>query len=122
MSSVKPHKKTAMSVSIRGCVRGIGFRESLQEAAWELGVAGSVKFTFAGVSAFLQGDPVMVEALLHKIEALPVARLHLRVRHVSPTPGLRGFRIIPSGLGTELQEGFGRVTSAFRGTDLGGLA
>ena len=122
MSSAKSRKKTAMRVSIGGCVRGVGFREYVQEAAWELGVAGFVKFTVAGVSAFLQGDPVRVEALLQKIEALPVARLHLRVRHAPATPGLRGFRIVSSGLGTELQEGFGRVTSAMKGTDLRGPA
>ncbi|MDG6991350.1 MAG: acylphosphatase [Nitrososphaerota archaeon] len=121
MSSAKSRKKTAMTVSFSGHVQGVGFREFVQEAAWELGVAGSVKFTIAGVSAFLQGDPDKVEALLQKMEGLPLARLRLRVRHAMPKPRLRGFRVIPSGFARELQEGFGRVSCAMRGTDLRGL-
>ncbi len=117
-----PTGTTAVNVTVKGNVTGVGFREYVREAAWESGLVGHIKFTTGGASAFIQGDPSGAESLLSKIRRAPLAVSEVRVRHARVRPRERGFRIIPSGLGEEFREGFETCVSSMRGEDLRSLA
>jgi len=79
-------------------VQGVGFRPFVFRLAGELGLAGSVRNTAAGVVVEVEGERARVEEFARRLtgEAPPLARIaSVEMREVAPTGGT-GFRIIES--------------------------
>ncbi|MFI6349153.1 carbamoyltransferase HypF [Streptomyces sp. NPDC050560] len=85
-------------VTVRGVVQGVGFRPFVHRLAGELGLAGNVGNTGAGVRAEVEGAPDAVAAFCTRIaaDAPPLAQVH-SVAHEPLDPcGEREFTIVPS--------------------------
>lgn len=93
--------ETTVHLAIRGCVQGVGFRESLRAEAVRLGVCGWVRNRSDGsVEAIVQGSPDGVAALTAWAHQGPAAARVLQVTASAPPPGLdrryAGFERLPS--------------------------
>jgi len=83
---------------VTGTVQGVGFRPFVFRLAGELGLAGSVRNTAAGVVIELEGERARVDEFARRLEAEapPLARIaSVASREVEPV-GEVGFRIIES--------------------------
>jgi len=91
-------KMVRHEIRVTGTVQGVGFRPFVFRLAGELGLAGSVRNTSAGVVIEVEGERARVEAFARRLtsEAPPLARIaSVESREVEPT-GEAGFRIIES--------------------------
>ncbi len=85
-------------ITVRGTVQGVGFRPFVHRLSTELGLAGSVRNTAAGVIVEVEGEADALDrfvGLLAK-QAPPLSRVSsVEAREVEPT-GATGFTIIES--------------------------
>jgi len=89
---------TRCEAQVKGTVQGVGFRPFVFRLAEELGLAGSVRNTAAGVVIEVEGERGKVEEFGRRLEAEapPLARItSVETRELEPT-GEMGFRIIES--------------------------
>jgi hydrogenase maturation protein HypF len=90
-------------IEVAGIVQGVGFRPYVYRLARELGLAGVISNTAAGVAIEVEGPAASVETFLHRLprELPPLARItSLAVRDL-PCDHDAEFRILPSRLGAE---------------------
>jgi hydrogenase maturation protein HypF len=69
LPKVQPSTTTRLRVSVRGAVQGVGFRPFIYRLANELGLAGWVNNSSAGVMAEVEGARHAVENFLVRIES-----------------------------------------------------
>ncbi len=89
----------ARRIIVRGRVQGVGFRYSMVDAAYSLGVDGWVRNRGDGsVEAFVQGDPPIVERMVTWCRhGPPGARVSaVDVDAGTPDPALSGFATHPT--------------------------
>ena len=89
---------TRLEIRAAGTVQGVGFRPFVYRLATELGLAGSVRNTPAGVVIDVEGEEEHVAEFQRRLrdDAPPLARISsLTTRELEPT-GEPGFRIIES--------------------------
>jgi len=90
-------------IEVAGIVQGVGFRPYVYRLARELGLAGLISNTAAGVAMEVEGPAASVETFLRRLprELPPLARItSLAVRDLSCDHDTE-FRILPSRLGAE---------------------
>jgi hydrogenase maturation protein HypF len=90
-------------LEVSGIVQGVGFRPYVYRLASELGLAGSIVNTSAGVTIDVEGPPRAVEAFLNRLpaELPPLARITgLAVQDLTCNHD-REFRILASRVGEE---------------------
>jgi hydrogenase maturation protein HypF len=90
-------------IEVAGIVQGVGFRPYVYRLARELGLAGLISNTAAGVAIEVEGPASAVETFLDRLphELPPLARItSLAVRDL-PCDHDAEFRILPSRLGEE---------------------
>jgi hydrogenase maturation protein HypF len=90
-------------IEVAGIVQGVGFRPYVYRLSRELGLAGLISNTAAGVAIEVEGPAAAVETFLHRLprELPPLARItSLAVRDL-PCDHDAEFRILPSRLGEE---------------------
>ncbi len=88
---------------VQGVVQGVGFRPFVYNLARELGLAGYVANTAAGVDLTVQGPGRAVEAFFARLssEPPPLARINELDRREEPAQAdLAGFAILESAAGT----------------------
>ncbi|KJK59358.1 carbamoyltransferase HypF [Saccharothrix sp. ST-888] len=85
-------------VAVEGVVQGVGFRPFVFGLATELGLAGHVTNTGAGVLAEVEGSAEAVRAFCHRIrsDAPPLAEVHTLAQEVLTATGDPGFTIVAS--------------------------
>jgi hydrogenase maturation protein HypF len=89
---------TRLEIRVTGTVQGVGFRPFVYRLATELGLAGSVRNTPAGVVIEVEGEEEHIEEFQRRLreDAPPLARIgSVATRELEPT-GEPGFRIIES--------------------------
>lgn len=93
-------------IQVKGIVQGVGFRPFVFRLAHELGLAGWVRNTPAGVVIEAEGPPTAVSVLLERLEreAPPLAVIGSIQREDLPLAGETGFAILASGCGESLAE------------------
>ncbi len=102
MSSEREATSTALlrrRLTVRGTVQGVGFRPFVHALACDMGLAGSVRNTPAGVLIEAEGPAGALDALPGRIRSgcPPLAVIEsVEVRDLTPL-GLSGFTIAPSG-------------------------
>ncbi|MEZ0095820.1 carbamoyltransferase HypF [Streptacidiphilus sp. EB129] len=81
---------------VRGVVQGVGFRPFVHTLATELGLAGHVTNTGAGVVAEVEGPPARVARFTERLraEAPPLAWIESVDQEAAPASGARGFAIV----------------------------
>ncbi|MGA2628714.1 MAG: carbamoyltransferase HypF [Terriglobia bacterium] len=86
-----------------GIVQGVGFRPYVYRLASELGLAGSIVNTSAGVTIEVEGPPRAVDAFLNRLpaELPPLARITGLAVHDLPCNHDREFAILASRVGEE---------------------
>ncbi|MBZ5542869.1 MAG: carbamoyltransferase HypF [Acidobacteriia bacterium] len=90
-------------IEVAGIVQGVGFRPYVYRLARELGLAGLISNTAAGVAIEVEGPAASVETFLRRLprELPPLARVtSLTVRDLACDHNAE-FRILPSRLGAE---------------------
>lgn len=95
MNRVPTAALAAVQVEIEGAVQGVGFRPHLHRLASELGLAGEVRNTAAGVLVEVEGMPDAVAAFVDRVvsEAPPLALVtRMQTESVAPL-GRAGFEI-----------------------------
>ena len=95
--------RTALTLTVRGTVQGVGFRPFVARTAVETGVTGSVANTDAGVQIHLEGPRPAVEQAAEQIRTDPprLARI-ADVEGTETAPrGADDFEIVPSGEGSD---------------------
>nr|WP_246197936.1 carbamoyltransferase HypF [Solidesulfovibrio aerotolerans] len=87
---------------VAGQVQGVGFRPYIYRLARELGLAGWVQNTPAGVVIEVEGAPEALMAFARRlpVELPPLARLLSQSTATIPATGETGFGIVPSAPGT----------------------
>ena len=87
---------------VAGQVQGVGFRPFIYRLARELGLAGWVQNTPAGVVIEVEGGPQALAAFARRLpaELPPLARLLSQSTATIPATGETGFGIVPSAPGT----------------------
>jgi len=85
-------------IQVTGTVQGVGFRPFVFRLAGELGLAGSVRNTAAGVVIEVEGERARVEEFGRRLtsEAPPLSRIALVESRELEATGEAGFRIIES--------------------------
>lgn len=91
----KPAEQLALKLTVRGQVRGVGYRTWMQRHATNFGLSGWVRNTDGGVEVVLVGDTVPTSALaaaavLGPRRAKPTS---VTTEHIPP-PAASGFRIL----------------------------
>jgi hydrogenase maturation protein HypF len=90
--------KVHSEIRVTGTVQGVGFRPFVYRLAEELGLAGSVRNTAAGVVIEVEGEEERVREFVQRVreEAPALARIaSMEARELEPA-GLEGFRIVES--------------------------
>ena len=72
-----PGARSAIRLSVRGVVQGVGFRPFVYALAQRHGIAGWVRNTSAGVEIFAQGAPAAVEAFATALPLEAPPRSHI---------------------------------------------
>jgi hydrogenase maturation protein HypF len=90
-------------LEVSGIVQGVGFRPYVYRLASELGLAGSIVNTSAGVTIEVEGPPRAVDAFLNRLpaELPPLARITGLAVHDLPCNHDREFAILASRVGEE---------------------
>ncbi|GAA2251796.1 MULTISPECIES: carbamoyltransferase HypF [Kitasatospora] len=85
-------------IAVEGVVQGVGFRPFVFGLATELGLAGHVTNTGAGVLAEVEGSAEAVRAFCRRIrsDAPPLAEVHTLAQEVVAATGAPGFAIVAS--------------------------
>jgi len=85
-------------IKVNGTVQGVGFRPFVYRLATELGVAGSVQNTAAGVVIEVGGPAARLAEFVKRLrtEAPPLSRITSVEVHELPPAEVKGFRIIES--------------------------
>ena len=84
----RPMAPSALEITARGVVQGVGFRPFVHRLASRCGLSGWVENTPGGVVARVEGEPEAVARFraLFRAEAPPAARItRLSFRVVTPT-------------------------------------
>nr|WP_320012140.1 carbamoyltransferase HypF [uncultured Desulfobulbus sp.] len=90
---------TALRVTVRGIVQGVGFRPFVYRLAHALQLIGTVINDSDGVEIILNGEPQVVEDFLHRlqVEAPVAARItELKTEAIQAKMPAEGFAILPS--------------------------
>lgn len=87
-----------LKVQVRGTVQGVGFRPFVYKLAQQLGLAGHVFNSSAGVTIEIEGSQAVLELFLRTLKAEPPQLAEVEEITVSHTAsfGLSGFSILPS--------------------------
>ncbi len=88
----------ARQLRIRGTVQGVGFRPFVYRLATELGLAGCVRNTAAGVIVEIEGEQALLDEFVARLpgEAPPLSRISsIETRGADPV-GMTEFRIVES--------------------------
>lgn len=97
--------RRALRLRVSGAVQGVGFRPFVHGLATELGLAGEVRNTAAGVEIELEGPETELANFTVRLvdDAPPLALIEdLHVEEAVPT-GRRGFCIVPSTQGSRVE-------------------
>ena len=89
----------ARRIVVHGRVQGVGFRYSMADAAYAVGIDGWVRNRADGsVEAFVQGDPQVIERIVAWCRhGPPGARVTgVDVDAATPDPALAGFATQPT--------------------------
>ena len=91
-------RRERAAVSVNGVVQGVGFRPFVYALARELGLAGSVCNTAAGVGVEVEGRPDALTEFVARLraDAPPLAHVESIERHPIPTRGGTDFVIAVS--------------------------
>jgi len=90
-------------IEVSGIVQGVGFRPAIYRLATELGLAGFITNTAAGVSIEVEGPPQSIDNFISRLdqEAPPLARITGTEVRDLPCNHDVGFHILPSRAGAE---------------------
>jgi len=93
-----PGARSAVRLSVRGVVQGVGFRPFVYSLAQRHGIAGWVRNTSAGVEILAEGAPAAVEAFATSLplEAPPRSRIADYERAAAEPEGAEAFAILES--------------------------
>jgi hydrogenase maturation protein HypF len=98
LDAASPPERTALELSVRGVVQGVGFRPFVHRLALRHALAGWVRNASGDVQIAVEGPPEALLAFLRELEAEapPLARIE-SVDVARAEPRVRwGFRILPS--------------------------
>ena len=88
---------TCLRLVIHGRVQGVGYRESMREAAQHLGIAGWVRNRLDGtVEAVVSGTPEAIEAIVEWSRRGPGTARVDRVEHHTAEGAFNGFERRPT--------------------------
>ncbi len=93
MKAHRPRDPSAVRISVRGVVQGVGFRPFVYSLASRCGVRGWVRNTSAGVEVLAQGTPAEGAAFAERLPAEAPPRSHIagyEVRKVPPGTAVDG--------------------------------
>lgn len=94
----------------------VGFRRFAEKTARASDVTGYVQNVKDGtVVIFAQGEQENIGRFIENIKSAkdPIIVDHIEVKKAQPRPKLKYFEIRPSGVASEIQEGFGAIESQF---------